>query len=320
MQPVLAFARDALRRHLRDEETEAFLEELQRVADEVDNDETVANTFIESDVEARPSPVPPATLKDIETALTWLEKSSGSIKAEPVEMSFCWRLTGLGNQPLEVTTARELLERDSHLVPLTVGTEIMPRLAENLPLPSPAPLVLVEHTSGAYRGFEARWVHPDGVAVVASAKQLIDLITSWDGKLPPPALLVKARNEAVDTARRRVVERLTAAGLKEAANLRRQAEAARLRLMRELGRTLRCIGTGDLNTLFRQQVQRESRPDGRYHRALKQLGGYPVWIDTEIEAINVFVESLNSSQRQARLLGSEVDAALDDPRWKAKFP
>jgi stalled ribosome alternative rescue factor ArfA len=318
MQPVLALARDALRRNLRDEETEAFLKALHRVADEVDKDETVASTFIESDVEARPSPVPPVTLKDIETALSWLEKTAGRVKAVPVEVSSCWRLTGFGNQPVEVTTAIELLERDNHLVPLTVGTEIMQLLAANLTLPSLAPLVLTEHTSAAYRCIEARWVQPDGVTVVASATQLIALINSWDGELPPPALLVKARNEADDTARRRIVEMLTKARLKEEANLRRQVEAARYRLLRELGRTLRCIGTGDLNALFRQQVQRDSHQDGRYHRALNKLGGYPVWTDTEIEAINQFVESLKSSQRQARLLGSEVDAALDDPRWQAK--
>ena len=62
----------------------------------------------------------------------------------------------------------------------------------------------------------------------------------------------------------------------------RQVESARLRLRRELGRTLRCLGPGNLNDWLRNQVQSENSPDGRYRRALQQLGGYPEWKSEEI--------------------------------------
>jgi len=326
MQPVLALVRDALRRHLRDEETDAFLEALHQTADAVEADESVANTFIESEVEAMPAPVPPVTRQDIETALVWLAKSGENVKAKRMKGHKRWRLNGLGRskilgteRAIEVTTDRETLERERNVIPLTVGTEVMQQLVERLRLPSLVLLVLAESTSGAYRCVEARWVGPDHITVVQSAKQLSALIDSWDGGSPSPALLVKTQQEARDAARRRVEQMVKTSHAKEEANLRCQVEAARYRLKRELGRTLRCLGTGDLNALFRRQVQRESASDGRYHQALRQLDGYPVWTDTEVEAIGQFVNALKNSQRTARLLGSEVDAALDDPRWQASY-
>ena len=59
-----------------------------------------------------------------------------------------------------------------------------------------------------------------------------------------------------------------AAQAAEAVNLRNQIEAARNRLLKELGRTLRCIGSGDLNAVLRQQIERESQSNERYRDLL----------------------------------------------------
>ena len=102
------------------------------------------------------------------------------------------------------------------------------------------------------------------------------------------------------------------------ANLQRQLDAARRRLMRELGRTLRSFGQGDLNALFRHQVARESRSDGRYHRALRLLGGYPTWHSEDIAYAEAYVRYASRKDLRARVAGSEIDAAINDPRWKAQ--
>jgi len=325
MQPVLALARDALRRNLRWEQAGAFLEALNKAADQAQADETVASTFVQSDAEALPVVSPPVTRQDIETALTWLEGMSGKVKAKRTkrqgqeDRKRAWRLHGLrGMGRVVVTTDQETLERDPTALPMTLGAQVLEQLVERLPLPSHVPLVLEAHASGPYRCFEARWVHPDGVVTIESARQLVELVGAWDGKQPPPDLRLRAQDEARAAARQRVEAMKQVAQAEEEASLCRQLEAARRRLMRELGRTLRCLGDGDLNELLRRQVKRESRPDGRYHRALKLLGGYPTWHSEDIADVEAFARRASQKERKARVAGSEVDAAINDPRWKAR--
>ena len=97
----------------------------------------------------------------------------------------------------------------------------------------------------------------------------------------------------------------------------RVMNAARHRLRRELARTLRCLGGNDLSAVLRRQAQRE-RPDGRYHQALRLLEGYPTWEPEEIADAERFFQVASTKQRRARVAGSEVDAAINDPRWLAR--
>lgn len=48
------------------------------------------------------------------------------------------------------------------------------------------------------------------------------------------------------------------------------------------------------------------------------LGGYPTWDDESVRGLGQFVGKLTENQRRARLLGKELDAALEDPRWAAR--
>ncbi|MGQ9684559.1 MAG: hypothetical protein ACUVX9_18705, partial [Anaerolineae bacterium] len=118
--------------------------------------------------------------------------------------------------------------------------------------------------------------------------------------------------------RKRVQEMGQRAEAEELAGLRRQVEAARLRLLRELGRTLRCLSPGPLDATFRQQVQREGSLDGRYHRALQLLGGYPHWTPEQVADAIGFHGALKQKDIAARIAGSEIDAAISDPRWAAR--
>ena len=93
----------------------------------------------------------------------------------------------------------------------------------------------------------------------------------------------------------------------------------RKRLRRELARTLRCAGPGDLRRLLREQLKREDRPDGRYHQAVRALGGPPYWEAEDVRDADRYVDGLSTAERQARVnLPSEMEAALNDPRWRAQ--
>src|SRR5207253_302815 len=112
---------------------------------------------------------------------------------------------------------------------------------------------------------EARWIDADRTTSVASVSQLKDLIAAWDGSPPAPTRLLAAQNEARAAAKERVEQMQARAEAEVEAGLRRQLNAVRRRLLRELARTLRCLGGGDLNVLFEAQVQHERSNDRRYH-------------------------------------------------------
>jgi hypothetical protein len=51
---------------------------------------------------------------------------------------------------------------------------------------------------------------------------------------------------------------------------------------------------------------------------MEKFGGYPDWepeLGCEVEK---FAQGLTESQRKARLLGKELDGALNDPQWIAE--
>ena len=318
MQPVLAFARTALRKNLRPKDTQSFIRELNRTADRVDSDAAFSNAFSESDAEELDAPEPPVTRRDLETAISWLEQGCNAVKAKKVKGLDSWRLSGIDRRTIEVTVDRETLERDEKIAPMTVGTELMQRLVEHLGSPTRLPLVIVEAHSGNFRCSEARWIHGDTIAVLNSAAQLQKFLEGWDGALPAPTRLIEAQDAARRAARRRLEQMKQAAQAAEAVNLRNQIEAARNRLLKELGRTLRCIGSGDLNAVLRKQIERESQPNERYHRVIELLGRYPAWTAALLEDSESFFSDRTAHERQARVaLPAPLDAALNDPRWKA---
>ena len=102
----------------------------------------------------------------------------------------------------------------------------------------------------------------------------------------------------------------------------RQVEAARHRLLWELGRYLMCLGGGadGLNERLYEQMSRDIASARRLQRCLGRLGGeYPEWPPEICRELKRFAEGLAENKRQARLLGKELDAALDDPHWAASL-
>jgi len=52
-------------------------------------------------------------------------------------------------------------------------------------------------------------------------------------------------------------------------------------------------------------------------RRAHALIGYPEWPPALIAELRGEVEELTANQRKNVLIGSQLDAALDDPRWQA---
>lgn len=315
MQPVLADAASILLSKLEAHELETRLNDLVKRADSVKDDAVIAAVFGDSPADDIVKASSAITLHDIEKALVELG-SSGRVRARADKKHHIWTITGLRRKSLKVTTDRDTLERDKKVLPITVGSMLINKLVEALPLTGQSPLVIEKYISGPYQCAEVRWICPDKIIEVNSMTRLLKLLKGGITP-PPPHLLLQAHTEAIEKAKQRVLEMAQGAVLVEENALEQQVESARLRLMRELGRTLCCVASGSLETAFRTQVKRELS-DGYFHRALRCLGDYPTWTPEEREEVVTFYNNLPPRKCEARRAGSEVDAAINDPRWKAK--
>ena len=316
MQPVLAAARGVLQRPLSSSEMDGLLASLKDLAGRLQADEMVMAAYADASAKRQERPTPPVSRPDLEQALEELAKLEGPVRASRRRKGGAWHLHGI-RRAADVTTEREALERDPSLLPLTLGSQAIQDLAGRLPVGSRLPLVLAQAQNGAFRCAEARWLGERGIVTVKSAAELRELLARWAGQSASPALVVIASQEAQRAARERVDALAEATQRTEQDGLRAQVEAARNRLLRELGRTLRCMSDGNLTELLRQAVQREGTKNGRYHQAVRLLGDYPEWPADETRDIDLYVASLSAASLRARVAGSEVDAALADPRWAA---
>ena len=131
---------------------------------------------------------------------------------------------------------------------------------------------------------------------------------------------MQAQTKTRRSARRLARQLHAQAEERERRGLQRQIEAASIRLKRELGRYLICLGGGarNLNDFMYQQLSRaELAGRRRLQQCQERLGGYPLWSDWLVRELDEFARTLSAGERRARVAGSELDAALQDPRWAA---
>ncbi len=153
---------------------------------------------------------------------------------------------------------------------------------------------------------------------MTSLNQLRELIAGWDGIEPSAEQWRNVVRDAENEARQLIAvskQRLefTLDRAKTA-----QLAAARLRLTLELGRFLVCLGTtlDALNAVFYEQMNREHATAARLRRCYARFGDdYPEWTPEIRAELLRFASEVTGNQRAGRLIGSELDAALDDPRW-----
>jgi len=177
--------------------------------------------------------------------------------------------------------------------------------------------IRVERDRKSWRRREDR-IQGDRTLAIHSFSQLLILTNAWNGEYPNPETWNTALADAQRTAEAEVDRMCAIAKEREEGGLTSQTEAARLRLTGELGRYLICFGdSGDLNHTLQEQATRDTATAARLRECLQRLGGYPAWAPELVRELKEFGKDLTENKRRGRLLGRELEASLQDPRWTA---
>jgi hypothetical protein len=314
MQPVLARAR----RMLAGQEP-VDLSALETTATVVEHDPLAGEAYIESVADKEGSTPPAVTRSQIEDALLRLKGEFGPrVKADKVTERF--ELSDLGLSKVVFSSKVDVLERDRSVIPLSPFDSRLRAMAERLNRTGERlPLMIGSYHQGAFRCSVAYWVGEEGSIPVRSFEELERLVEGWKGDYPDPERWLRTEQAAQAEAEQHVRLLQDRAAQREREGLERQMSAVRLRLQRELGRYLASLGVGtaDLNELLHQQMTRDIAGAQRLKQAFTKLGGYPDWSPDLLHDLEFFASQLTENQRRARLLGKELDAALEDPRWTA---
>lgn len=317
MQPVLALAREVLRRAAvngRDAENR-----IERIADEVESRAEIRAAFSASSVlDSVPTgPEPGATRDDVRAALDELASLECALKVKTPRKGV-WRIRGLGGKAVDVALDADVLERYSNAIPVTLWEELPAYIAGKLSGTLPAlPLVTAEWRKGSYCCREAWWAGPVPVRVTTLGK-LRELMAKWDGSAVAPEQITHTEVEARRRARRRAEEAAREATERFRAGLQQQVDAASARLRRALARHLRLYGSGDLNLLWRRLIDAQGERSDWCRLAREYLGDYVDWTEEEREDAKRHAADLPASKRLPTSLAPEVEAAVRDPRWKAR--
>jgi len=179
------------------------------------------------------------------------------------------------------------------------------------------PLSLVPSEQASFRVVACGWVSAHGLQEVRSFSDLLALLFDWDGKEVPIGAWQAARLQLASQAHEYVKKLTGRQSTVETLSRASQVEAARLRLVEELGRTLICFepDTDDLNGKFHRLASERTATAERLQKVFARLGAYPDWGEFQIADLRGYRATLTASQKKTRLTGRELDAALADPRW-----
>ncbi len=308
MQPVLS---QALRMLIGREEVDE--EALARAADEIRRNPTLMQAFPEDE----PFPIAAGTgllsANDAEALLASLDGTGVQVTAESNA------LHRIGDGPIRLATHPSAITASPEAAGVDGLDQRQRALWRQLQQPGERlPLLLVSTEAEAFRATYCAWLDGDGIRDVNSFADLKTLVASWDGKEAPAGAWQAARASLRLAAQKCVADMAdrfaTAAASKAAA----QIEAARLRLIDELGRFLICFDpdTDDLNGKLHRLAGDQTPTAHRLQNVFRRLGGYPDWEGHQIADLREFRATLGPNQVKTRLTGRELDAALADPRWE----
>ncbi len=314
MQPVLARARRML---LHQEPIN--LTGLEAEACQAEADELAAETYLEGQP-APPDGKPSAIkLSDIEEALKFCQEEFG-VKVKPRKEPHVYEVSGPGIKKTLIAASLEALEKGTQLKPLSPFDPLIKQISEKLLRSGERlPLVAASAQQGPFRSTSVLWVAGTKALPIATIAELQAQVNAWDGEPPTPEVWHLARQRAKQAAEKQVGLMRRLAQKREGKAITRQLQAAQMRLTKELGRFLMCLGgTGELNAILSQQMSQQTPTAVRLRQCYKKLGSrYPEWTQAVRQELESFFQHLQENQRQARLLGREVDAALRDPRFLA---
>lgn len=299
MQPVLSIARQMLL-GVKPFSAAALNAEADKAAADA-----LAHAAFRSGDESPPSATPPAvTIEDLARGHRFLKRGEQvDTRAGPRPLAASWR--ELAADPTAVPLSPLLAELRAIGVDLRESGERLP-------------LVLEAVEDGAFRTVMAVWAGEEGDEIVERAERLEALLAMWDGALIPESRWVEAHAVARESARALVDARRERAAVEERAGLRRQIEAARRRLVRELARFLACAANPneDFNAAFHRAMERGGQVGALLVRA-HGFVGYPEWPADLVQAAVQDAERLGANRRTNVLLGTPLEAAVRDPRWAA---
>lgn len=315
MQPVLARARKML---LNQEPVD--LSALDEAVAEVEQDPLPAEIYLQSEAPQKSNGAVALAREDLVAALEELSGELG-LSVSKASDGQVLKITGLPGRAVRMATTVQALEHDRVLNVLCPLADVPKQIRDHLQRPGEnLPLVIGTAQRGAFRVSIAVWIDDSGsIAQVDNISDLRRRLAAWSGHYPDPSVWQQARQHAQQLAEQIVLELVERAEKAETASVERQVQAARLRLQRELGRYLVALDSTarDLNSLLYSQMTRDIATATRLRKCLDRLGGYPQWDDELRAELDHFANSLAENTRKARLLGSELDAALGDPRWQA---
>jgi hypothetical protein len=315
MQPVLAKARKML---LGQEQVDIL--GIEETAKEVEKDRLTAEMYVEREA-ADEGPLPVLlTRSDLETALAGLGGEFG-VRVTRQKDGAVYKVAGGGTGKLTFSARIEALEKDRAISPLTPTHPLFHRLADRLThVGEQLPLVVASSQKGGFRCSVAYWVGTDEITLIESMGDLRQRLEEWNGDYPEKDQWLGAARKAQSAVEKEVRLLEQRATKREREALKRQLSAAQLRLERELGRYLACVDEEgeDFNEVLHRQLTRDIASAQRLRACLEKLGGYPEWPPEIYWESKFFVQQLSANQKKARLLGNEIDAALEDPRWQAK--
>lgn len=312
MQPVLAQARrmfigqrevdtDALQRYQAD-----------RLASEIYR--------IEGEARGEPDPSPPAlTRQQVAQALQNLPADCGITVRQERASEGIWKVRLSSSTQYRCAVRSDLLEQYTDLHPLTPESELAERIVRKLGRAGiRLPLVLATAEREAFRVSVAYWTGSGKIEPVSSYDQLEQYLQTWDGSPAETALWRQAREQAMGEAQEQVRQMHEQVYRRWQEGLRRQVEAARYRLQRELLRLL-CAAdrSRDPNAVW-EELSRAGGARADWLREAAQRLGYPyVWTQEQVSEARQYVRELPPQAQETLKLGATLQAALQDPRWKA---
>jgi len=314
MQPVLARAQKMLLG--REPADTALLGDLAR---NQELDPMARETFVE-DVALPSAAAPPiAGLEDLRRSVRALVGKLPSFFVS-VDGNLLG-LHGLCSGDFRIAFTQECLEANPDALPPTLTQpSFRDVLTELIADDESLPLVIAAGASGPFRTARLLWIEKEGGRIeVTSFAHLESLVAHWDGTLPPAELVRETASELHAEALTAAQASASKAESIRSTMLSAQSAAARRRLLLELARWLACHGegTGDLNGLLYRQMTRDLVSQDKLNRCFDLLGGtWPEWPPSVVSEAEATVADLPPNRRQARLIGSELDAAIADPRWQ----
>ncbi|MTW18313.1 hypothetical protein GJ689_19105 [Rhodoplanes serenus] len=307
MQPVLS---QALRMLIGRAEVDE--EALARAADEIKANPTLMRSFPEDEPVVMSAESGLVSASDTEALLGALDGTGVRVTAESNV------LHRIGDGPLRIVTDASAIAASPDAACIDGLDHGQHAIARQLQQPGERlPLLLVTAESGSFRATICGWLGSGGLQPIKSFADLKTLVLSWDGRECPTgawqAARIQLRREAQETISAMRERFATEAATMAAA----QRDAARLRLVDELGRLLICFepDIDDLNGKFHRLASEQTPTAYRLQTVFGRLGAYPEWEEHQIADLRDFRSGLGPNQIKTRLTGRELDAAIADPRW-----